>query len=245
MPSRGAAKGLAAHFGFVRRFHSGLFPLWEGYYRSLLVVVAECHGDEDVHYACVRHVAHLYRLSCALLVEPVIAVAEDLSAGDVVVARAARRYYCPTALPGNLDAPDDLVFRGNVREWVQAPPVSSSAELLSASAEERNGRNVKENMDLRLVVVGSSPRPLRGWHAPEFVRTRFGVHVVDSGAYSFLSACAAIGLPSSVIGVVEKGITRQPGAALSAATTSKRLADIARAMLEQCLERPEFAPRPQ
>lgn len=197
-----------------RRFlHSGLFPIWEGYLNGILIVILACDGDEQVQAASVRHLAHFYCLSAAVLVEPVTAVSEDLKPFDVVVGQRARHYFCPTALVGNMDLPDDLVFRGSqVREWMAAPAARSDDSLV-AVLQARGGRVgsiCSEFSPARQVVVGTSDRPLRGWRFCEFVRVRFGVDVADLGGYGFLESCRELEIPAAIIGIVTRDCSCHP-----------------------------------
>jgi hypothetical protein len=228
VPTEKIARKVASRLDFPRRLHSGLFPIWEGYAQGVLVVAVACSGDDHVFEGAVRHLAHFYRLGCALLVEPVVSVNEAIVAGDVVAGVRARHYYCPTALPGNLDCPDDLLFRGDsLREWLAAPDVVANGPLLSRfhSAWEQVPNFVFT--PLACAAVGTSPRPLRGWRAHEFVRTRFAVDVVDRGGYGFLAGCAAVGLPALILGCVEGGCSRQRSATLAPKKVEAALAHTA------------------
>jgi hypothetical protein len=234
VPTLRVAKKLASKLSFSRRLHTGLFSLWEGYRDGVLVAVVYCQGDEDVHYACVRHLAHLYRVACVTLVEPVVAVSEDLALGDVIIVREARHYFCPTALPGNLDAPNELLFRGEqVQEWLGAPPVLASPKFLDAWSRIK-APDLRKGISTvaKFCNIGSSSRPIRGWRAPEFVRSHFSVEVVDEGAYGFLCACKDVGLTGGIVGVVEAAVTHQLGMTTDSGTMSRKLQEAALAALD-------------
>ena len=239
VPCRRLARLVADGLASPRQYHSGLFHVREGYYRGRPVVVICCSGDENVHYASVRHIAALYRLAGALLVEPVRAVAETPGLGTVVLGTSARRYYCPTALPGNMDGIDDLVFRGEaLRQWLAEPPVAAAMEAidrLAAGSREIVGGGAL-CQDLVPVRVGSSARPLRGWRAAEFVRTHFEIDVVDTGAFGFLRACSDVSIAGCVLGVVTEACSTPNGERLG----RRRIGNILRSA---ALQAADFLPR--
>ncbi|MCX7626729.1 MAG: hypothetical protein N2Z21_11050, partial [Candidatus Sumerlaeaceae bacterium] len=189
-----------------------MFPLWEGYYQRTQVVVSACEGDENVHAANVRHLAQFYRLSAAFLVEPVTAVREDLKPFDAVVGQEARHYFCPTALIGDMDLPDELIFRGReMNEWLAAPSVWAESSLVALLEKHWQSSAASAGIGpIKRVVVGTSSRPLRGWRFGEFVRVRFGVDVADAGGYGFLESCRDVGVPGAIVGVVTRDCSCHP-----------------------------------
>lgn len=203
---RRVARRVARVLENSRWSHSGLVPLCEGFRRRwpVLVVLVE-GGHNDVLYTSVRHLSFLYRTHAMVLVEQVVSVNPRIRPGSVVLGQAARKYFCPTALPGNVDAPDELVFRGEeAEESLTAPELQAARELggvFLGCASALVSRKALSG-DLVPVRIGSSLRPLSGWRAKEFVRGRFDVDVVDRGGYGFLEGCRDVGSTGAILGVV-------------------------------------------
>lgn len=190
--------------------------------------------------ASVRHLAHFYRLSAAVLIEAVTAVGEDLKPFDVVVGQRALHYFCPTALVGNMDLPDDLVFRGSeIREWMAAPAARSDDSLVDVLlAKKRRATAICPAFSsARQVVVGTSNRPLRGWRFCEFVRLRFGVDVADLGGYGFLESCRELGIPAAIIGVVTRDCSCHPIERFSLRTLDRAVVQAGLCALAQLVEK--------
>ncbi len=200
--ARRVARGLERR----RWAHSGLVPLCEGFRRRwpvLLVLVDG--GHNDLLYVSVRHLSFLYRVQAVVLAEQVVSVNPRIRPGTVVLGESARKYFCPTALPGNLDAPEELLFRGSEAEESLAAPILQTAGGLRDLLLRRPQSLISTNAlcgELLPVRIGSSLRPLRGWRAKEFVRSRFDVDVVDRGGYGFLEASRHASILAAVLGIV-------------------------------------------
>lgn len=189
----------------VRRGHSGLFALWEGYVGSDLVVVSICDRCESAWLVHVPHMVHLYRSGAAILVDVVQSVDERLKEGDIVVIEESRHYFCPSALPAEADVPDELAFRpARLQDWLAAQPQQSDAALVAALTADSTTVLARRATAAGMpkVRAGSHDEPLRGWRAREFVRRRFDVSVVDSASYGFLSGASSAGLPAVALALV-------------------------------------------
>jgi hypothetical protein len=187
-----------------RRIHFGLFPGRIGRNPSHGAAIAY-HGIGDtLAYTAARHLAHLLQPALIVHVAPARAVAETLADGDLAVVREAVPCWCPPALaenlvsdPGLLDALSRAAAGPLGGETAKADP--ATAEGAVACLSEPVGRRGAKAVLLR---VGSTPEPLHGWLARDFVRARFAVDATDHDAHGFLLGCTHSGVRGIAVRVI-------------------------------------------